>query len=172
MGKSGTLEVRYRVTNTTGIEKDVVFEDGLGAQKTSRESVVIPMVGSLTTILPSDFTKVSSAEANAAGDGRGGTKLSFTMTLIPPIGNDTASFGYTAQITDGAIPKATLSALPVDPLQSPSFKGGAASYEDGAETGKELTAGATEIDANVLKLRDGARDLVVGILKLQDGAAS
>jgi len=170
VGKSGTLDVRYRVTNTTGIEKDVVFEDGLGAQKTSRENVVIPMVGSLTTILPSDFTKVSSAEANAAGDGRGGTKLSFTMTLIPPIGKSTASFGYTAQITDGAIPKATLSALPVDPLQSPSFKGGAASYEGGAETGQELTAGATEIDANVLKLRDGARDLVAGILKLQDGA--
>ena len=170
VGKSGTLEVRYRVTNTTAIEEDVVFDDGTGAQQTSRERVVIPMVGSLTTTLPSSFTKVSSDEANAAGDGRGGTKLSFTMTLIQPIGKAFASFGYTAQIKDGVVPKASMTALPVDPLQSPSFKRGADSYKGGAESGQDLTAGATEIDANVLKLRDGASDLVAGILKLQDGA--
>ncbi|TXL62886.1 methyl-accepting chemotaxis protein [Aeromicrobium terrae] len=171
VGKSGTLDVRYRVTNVTGVQKDVPFDDGLGHEKTAQEDVVVPMVGSLTTVLPSTFTKVRSAEANAAGDGRGGTKLSFTMTLIPPIGSDTAEFGYTAHVKDGVVPKASLSALPVDPLQSPSFKGGAASYKSGAETGQDLTAGATEIDANVLKIRDGAADLVAGLIQLRDGAS-
>ena len=33
------------------------------------EDVVIPMVGSLSTVLPSTFTDVRSAEANMAGDG-------------------------------------------------------------------------------------------------------
>lgn len=171
VGKDGDLEVRYRVTNNTGVSQDVPFKDGMGADTTSPESVVIPMVGSVTTTLPSNFTKVQSAEANAAGDGRGGTSLTFTMTLIPPIGKNFADFGYTAHVTDGVIPKASISALPVNPLQSPSFKGGAESYKGGATTGAELTAGATEIDANVLKLRDGASDLVAGILKLQDGAS-
>jgi len=170
VGKSGDLEVLYRVTNNTGVDEDVPFEDGKGDDKTSPESVVIPMVGSLTTTLPSNFTKVQSAEANAAGDGRGGTTLSFTMTLIPPIGKNYADFGYTAHVKEGIIPKANISALPVNPLESPSFKGGAASYKGGAQTGTDLTAGATEIDANVLKLRDGASDLVAGILKLQEGA--
>lgn len=170
VGKSGNLEVRYLVTNTTGVSQDVVFQDGAGKEKSSPEEVVIPMVGSLTTTLPSSFEKVSSAEANAAGDGRGGTSLSFTMTLIPPIGKATAEFGYSAKVSDAVIPKANISALPVDPLQSPSFKGGAASYKGGATTGQDLTAGATEIDANVLKLRDGASDLVDGILQLADGA--
>ena len=41
-----------------------------------------------------------------AGDGKGGTKLSFTMTLFPPIGSDTATFGYTAEIADGVVPRA------------------------------------------------------------------
>ena len=170
VGKSGDLEVRYRVTNNTGVNENVPFKDGMGADMTSPESVVIPMVGSLTTTLPSTFTKVKSKEANAAGDGRGGTSLSFTMTLIPPIGKNYADFGYTAQITDGIIPQATISALPINPLESPSFSGAAASYQGGAETGADLTAGATEIDANVLKLRDGANKLVAGLLQLQAGA--
>lgn len=170
VGKSGELEVRYVVTNLTGVAQEVSFQDGAGLTKSSTEDVVIPMVGSLTTVLPSSFTKVASAEANAAGDGRGGTQLSFTMTLIPPIGNATAEFGYKAQVKDAVIPKASVSALPVNPLESPSFKGGAASYAGGAETGQDLTAGATEIDANVLKLRDGASDLVAGIIQLRDGA--
>jgi len=170
VGKSGTLTVRYTVTNVTGQPQDVTFKDGDGKDETSQENVVIPMVGSLTTVLPSSFTEVKSAEANAAGDGRGGTQLSFTMTLIPPIGSDTATFGYTAKVKDARIPKATMSALPVNPLESPSFKGGAVSYQGGAETGQTLTAGATEIDSNVLKLRDGAADLVAGLVQLRDGA--
>ena len=170
VGKTGDLKVRYHVTNTTGTSEDVEYKDGGGATQTSTQEVVVPMVGSLTTVLPSTFTKVRSAEANAAGDGRGGTQLSFTMTLIPPIGKATADFGYQARIRDGVIPKATVSVLPVNPLESPSFKGGAASYKGGAETGQDLTAGATEIDANVLKLRDGANDLVSGILQLSAGA--
>lgn len=170
VGKSGKLEVRYRVTNNTGVVQDVPFKDGNGNDKTAPELVVIPMVGSLTTVLPSTFTKVQSAEANAAGDGRGGTQLSFTMTLFPPIGKNYADFGYTAQIKDGVIPPASMSALPLNPLESPSFSGGAASYKSGAETGADLTAGATEIDANLLKLRDGGNDLLAGLLKLQAGA--
>ena len=170
VGKAGDLEVRYEVKNITGKQQDVTYKDGNGDEQTAVNAVVIPMVGSLTTVLPSNFTRVQSAEANAAGDGRGGTQLSFTMTLFPPIGSDRATFGYKARITDGEIPKASISMLPVNPLESPSFKGGAASYAGGAESGVDLTAGATTIDTNLLKIRDGANDLVDGILQLKDGA--
>ena len=158
VGSDGTLGVHYVVQNVTGKPQDVSFDDGTGTKVTSSQDVVIPMVGSLTTTLPSGFTDVKSAEANMAGDGHGGTKLSFTMTLFGPIGSPTADFGYTAGITDGVVPTASISALPVSPLDSPSFKGGAASYKGGADTGATLTAGATQIDANLLKLRDGAGD--------------
>jgi putative membrane protein len=121
-------------------------------------------------VLPSTFTDVSSAQANMAGDGHGGTKMSFTMTLFGPIGASTAEFGYTATIRDGQVPPASISALPVSPLESPSFKGGAESYKGGASTGVDLTAGATEIDTNLLKLRDGAGDLLAGLIQLRDGA--
>src|SRR6476469_8012736 len=170
LGRSGHLEVRYTVKNVTGTPQVVTFDDGTGHSVSATQSVVIPMVGSLTTTLPDTFTNVSSKEANVAGDGRGGTKLTFTMTLFGPISTPTATFGYAADIVDGSLPKANVSALPVSPLDSPSFKGGAASYKSGATTGATLTAGATEIDANLLKLRDGASTMLAGLIQLRDGA--
>ena len=170
VGKSGLLEVHYTVTNVTGKAQDVTFDDGTGKMITENQQVVIPMVGSLTTVLPSNFTDVRSGEASMAGDGSGGTSMTFTMTLFNPIATPTAEFGYSAQIKDGLIPPANVSALPVNPLESPSFKGGAASYKGGADSGITLTAGAVEIDANVLKLRDGAQTLIAGLIQLRDGA--
>ena len=64
--------------------------DGKGGTITKTVEVPIPMVGSLTTVAPENFTNVTSEQANMAGDGKGGTKLSFTMTLFPPVGSDTA----------------------------------------------------------------------------------
>jgi putative membrane protein len=170
VGGSGVLKVQYTVRNVTGLPKEVSFDDGTGTTVTATEDVVIPMVGSLSTVLPSTFTDVRSDEANMAGDGRGGTKMSFTMTLFGPIGKPQATFGYQARITNGVVPQASISALPVSPLDSPSFKGGAESYKGGAQTGATLTAGATQIDANLLKLRDGAGELLAGLIKLRDGA--
>jgi putative membrane protein len=171
VGESGVLEVHYRVRNVTGEMREVSFDDGTGRTVTEQAEVVIPMVGSLTTTLPSSFTDVRSDEANMAGDGRGGTKLSFTMTLFPPIGSDTVEFGYRAEVTDGVVPAATVSALPVNPLESPSFAKGADSLAGGAETGAQLVFGAQTIDENLLKLRDGAGELLAGLIKLREGAA-
>jgi putative membrane protein len=170
VGKSGKLEVKYRVTNVTGTDQEVTYVDGSGKEQTSTEKVVVPMVGSMTTTLPSTFTNIETVGSNSAGDGRGGTQLSFTMTLFPPIGNAVAEVGYTADVEDAVIPKASLSALPVNAIENNSFKGGAASYKGGAESGQELTAGAVTIDENLLKIRDGANELVKGLLQLSAGA--
>ncbi len=170
VGKSGELEVRYTVRNQTGQAQKVTFPDGNGGTVTKTVDVPIPMVGTLTTTAPAGFTDVTSKAANLAGDGKGGTKLSFTMTLFPPIGSDTAVIGYKARITDGVVPRASIQALPVNPLESPTFEAAASGYQGGAKTGADLVAGASEIDANLLKLRDGAQDLLAGLIKLSDGA--
>src|SRR5699024_8692276 len=103
VGRSGKIRVRYTVMNVTGTSQEVQYTDGEGDDVTETQNVVTPMVGSLTTVLPSNFADVRSEEANAAGDGKGGTKLSFTMTLFPPIGSETAEFGYEATIKDGVV---------------------------------------------------------------------
>lgn len=170
VGRSGRLEVDFEVENVTGQEQEVSIPDGRGGTTTTTAEVPIPMVGSLTTTAPEGFTNVTSEEANMAGDGRGGTKLSFTMTLFPPIGSTTATFGYAADIEDGVVPRVDITALPVNPLQSPSFKSAASSYEGGASTGEELAAGATEIDGHLLEMRDGAAELLAGLIQLHEGS--
>ncbi|PVU82178.1 hypothetical protein DDP54_03210 [Cellulomonas sp. WB94] len=170
LGKSGTLEVRYTVTNKTTRQDTVSYDDGTGTQVSTTAETVVPMIGQLVTTLPSTFTAVTSGEASIAGDGRGGTLMTFQMTLFPPIGSATAEFGYTAQITHGFVPPAKMTALPVSPLTSTSFKGGSASYASGAQAGVDLTAGAITIDSSVLKLRDGAATLLDGLVQLRDGA--
>lgn len=170
VGKDGDLEVTYTVRNMTAAQQQVSVPDGHGGTVNKTVEVPVPLVGSLTTTAPSSFTDVASKQANLAGDGKGGTKLSFTMTLFPPIGSDTAKFGYTAKIRDGVVPSASVNALPVNPLDSPTFATAATSYKGGADTGSQLAAGATTIDGNLLKLRDGAGDLLAGLLQLRNGA--
>ncbi|PZF84321.1 hypothetical protein [Jiangella anatolica] len=170
VGESGELEVRYRVVNETGESREIEYDDGTGNLVTAEEEVYVPMVGTMTTTLPSSFTDVRSDEANMGGDGRGGTRLTYALTLFPPIGSAEQEFGYTAVIEDGVIPRATLSALPVSPLDSPTYASGVAGYQGGIESGTALTEGAMTIDENLLRLRDGAADLLGGLIQLRNGA--
>lgn len=170
VGADGALEVTYTVRNVTATEQQIAYTDGKGGTITETAEVPVPMVGSLTTVAPAGFADVASDQANMAGDGKGGTRLSFTMTLFPPLGSDEVSFGYTANVTDGVVPGASISALPVNPLQSPTFKSAGDSYKSGSDTGVRLAEGATEIDTNLLRLRDGAAELLGGLIQLSDGA--
>jgi putative membrane protein len=170
VGKSGTLEVNYKVENITSEPTTVTVTDGFGNQVERQVDVPMPLVGSLVTLLPKEFYSVRSDQATASADGRGATRLTFTMTLLPPVGSATAEFGYTAEVQDAIIPKATVSIAVVQPLKNPSLSTAAASYQGGAETGATLTAGAEQIDTNLLRLRDGASDLLSGLIQLRDGA--
>ena len=171
VGATGDLEVEYTVENVTGRIQTVSFDDGTGETATEDVEVSVPMVGSLTTVLPESFRDVASDQANMAGDGRGSTKMSFTMTLVPPVGADTVTFGYSAAITDAVLPRATVTALPVNPMKNPNLKTAGESYAAGAATGSELTDGASTIDSNLLLLRDGSGDLLSGLIQLRDGSA-
>ncbi|MFD1945782.1 hypothetical protein [Nocardioides aestuarii] len=169
VGKSGELEVVYTVRNVTAQPQEVSFPDGKGGTMTETVDVPIPIVGSMALTVPPSFTDVTSEQANIAGDGKGGTKLSFTMTLFPPLGSDEMEFSYKAQVSDAVVPATSVTALPVNPLEVPTFKTAGDSYQSGSDTGIRLTEGATLIDENLLKLRDGAAQLLDGLIQLSDG---
>ena len=170
VGKSGHLEVTYTVANTSGVPTQLTFDDGKGGTVTKTVDVPIPLVGSLSTVAPPSFRNVTSKQASMGGDGHGGTQMQFTLTLLPPVGPATSTFGYSADIKDGVVPRAELDMLPVDPLASPTFSSAASSYKGGADTGVQLTGGALQMDAGLGQLRSGASDLVAGLIKLHDGA--
>ncbi len=170
VGESGELEVVYTVQNVTNQPQTITYTDGKGGTVEETADVMVPMVGSLDTTLPSNFREVEGNGANLAGDGEGGTRLSWTMTLLAPLGADTVQLGYTAQVKDAVAPGASITALPVNPLDNPTLSSAASSYKGGADTGEELADGASQIDSNLLKLRDGAADLLAGLIKLRNGA--
>ncbi len=170
VGKSGKLEVSFAIENRTGTPQEVSFGDGNGGTITKTVDVPVPMVGSLTTSTPKTFTNVDPGGANTAGDGTGGQTLSYNLVLFPPLGSTTTTVGYSADITDGVVPRVEVAMLPVDPLASPTFKVATEGYQGGATTGAQLVEGATTIDGNLLKLRDGAADLLAGLIQLRDGA--
>src|SRR3569623_275352 len=108
--------------------------------------VPVPRVGTVTFTLPKNFTDVRSQAASMGGDGHGGTQMQYLLTLFPPIGSTTMSFGYQAHLTDGLVPPVSFTAVPVDPLTNPTFSTAASSYQSGADTGEKLAEGATKIN--------------------------
>src|SRR5262249_41656992 len=108
--------------------------------------------------------------ASMGGDGHGGTQMEYVLTLFPPIGSDTQTFGFTAHLTNGVVPPVSFTAVPVDPLTNPTFTTAGQSYKSGAKSGQQLASGATTINPNLLKLRDGAGQLLDGLIKLSNGA--
>ena len=84
VGESGELTVTYTVKNVTQQMQTISVPDGKGGTMSREVEVMMPMVGSLVTTLPSTFRDIAS-DANMAGDGQGGTLLNYTMTL-PTIG--------------------------------------------------------------------------------------
>src|SRR5436305_1002532 len=170
VGKTGTVVASYTVANTTAAPTAISYKDGHGKTVTETINLVSPLVGQLQTDLPDTFTDVRTPRADLAGDGHGGTIAAFTLVLFGPIGAPAQSFGWTAHVTDAAVPPATLQVLPVVPSRHPELKTGEDGYQQGAETGAELTDGAGQIDANLVKLRDGAGQLLDGLSRAADGA--
>ncbi|MDO7869406.1 hypothetical protein [Nocardioides jiangxiensis] len=170
VGASGHLEVEYTVENTTARTQSVRIPDGKGGTTRRDVPVAVPFAGSLDTTLPEQFSDVTSERANLAGDGHGGTRVAFNLVLFPPIGAATTKLTWAADVKDGVVPEAELIALPVNPMESPTFATAADGYANGTKSGNELASGAREMDANLLKLRDGAQDLLGGLVQLRDGA--
>jgi putative membrane protein len=170
VGADGELEVTYTVKNATAKQETISYPDGKGGTKTETVEVPVPIVGQMEAALPPSFTEVSSPQANLAGDGQGGTRAAFTMTLFPPLGADTMTFSYKARVSDAVVPPTSVTALPINPLENPTFKTAGESYKSGADTGLQLANGATLINDNLLRLRDGAGKLVQGLIQLHDGS--
>ncbi len=172
-GKSGDLKVTYRVKNTTAAPTQISYPDGSGKTVTESIDLVTPLVGQLALDLPKGFTDVSSTgnRADQAGDGHGGRLVSWTMVLFAPIGRVEQNFGFTARTSGSAFPAANVQLVPISPQNHQELKFGQDGFATGAKTGRDLTAGTTKIDDNLLKLRDGAAKLLDGLTKLQDGAS-
>lgn len=170
VGRSGELEVRYTVENTTAEPTEISFIDFEGKTVTKTVDVVTPYVGQLTTTLPASFRELRSNRADIAGDGRGGHQVAFTMVLFTPIGSNQHLLTYKAQVTDAELPPARIQLVPVQPERKPELAFGQRGFEEGAASAATLAGGAGQVDAGLLALQKGAGELLGGLNQLRDGA--
>ena len=105
------------------------------------------------------------------GDGRGNTKLKWTLIMFEPLGALTQELTYTAEVQDVVLPATVVQVVPVTIEQTP-LSSGEEAYSDAADSTYELTQGATTIDRNLLRLATGAGSLLEGLIKLSDGASA
>jgi putative membrane protein len=171
VGKTGDVSATYRISNVSGTPTTITWKDGKGASHSETIDLVTPMVGQVRTILPGSFTDLVTPSADVAADGRGGTVLTYSMVLFQPIGEQTQTFTWSGHVRHGQVPPVTIEIVPVAPSAKPELNTGVVGYRDGAAQATELTAGAGQIDANLLKLQGGAGQLLDGLTKLAAGAA-
>ena len=170
VGKSGDLTVTYRVENVTSEPTTVTVLDGKGNEV--EQTVDVPDASGR-------ITRDVAPEGLLLDQVRPGQHLGRWPGWHPDdLHHDPSAAGrlrrrrvrLPARVEDAIIPRATVSIAVVQPLKNPSLATAAASYQGGADTGATLTAGAEQIDSQLLKLRDGAGQLLRGLIRLSDGA--
>ena len=115
-----------------------------------------------------DFTDVSARRGQHGRRRQGGTKILVHHDPVRAHRSHQATFGYEAPITDGVVPHASISALPVSPLESPTFKRGAGELQ-GRCRGRvpRLDRGQPPRSTPTCSTpRDGSADLLAGLIQL------
>ena len=85
VGKSGESGSELPRRKRHGKPTQVTYKNGTGGKASSREIVYIPLAATMDIILPNSMTAVEAPAGAVAGDGRGGTNLKYSITLIPPL---------------------------------------------------------------------------------------
>lgn len=170
VGRSGLLEATYTVVNQTSKPTSITYKNGKGEDVTETVDVVTPYVGSLAIDLPQSFRNVVAVGSDGGGDGRGGTRLSWSLILFSPLGDVAKQLRWKADVTNAQLPPASLQVVPVSPDGNPVLPAGKQTLQDGADAASALTAGAYKIDGSVLQLRAGAFKILDGLTQLSAGA--
>jgi putative membrane protein len=172
VGKSGRVEVTYTIENQTGEPEEITVLGADNRALTETQTVYDPLAGSLSLTLPPNYTDVvSDSGFLTAGDGRGGTLMTFSVTLIGGLTDPVAVGSYTAKVENAVIPPASLSIVPVLVEENPSSAAQLEALQGGADSGRSLASGAGQVDAGLLRLAKGSGDLVNGLILLRDGSA-
>lgn len=178
VNKTGVLKVTYTIINTAKQEKEVEVMQPDGTTKLEKQVVDAPIGGSAEVVLPPGFNEISAPGANIGGDGQGNNKLSYSVVMFRPLGNPVATISYESRVTDGTLPAAEFTMLPIIPMENSSVATARGAFEGGAETGatiagagKQIGDGAGELGTGIAKAADGAGQLATGLAPAADGAA-
>lgn len=171
VGRSGTIDIAFDVSNVTSQPIEVTYEDGAGNTRTAIEQVPIPMVAELQLQLDKGrFSVVEAPGADIITDPNGNLVLRWSMVMVPPIGELTQTFQLRVDTEDFELGAVRLTGVPVAPRDRPFLAFAEEELEHGYESAASLFAGSGELSSNLSSLHDGTLDLLDGMQQLFDGS--
>jgi putative membrane protein len=172
VGKSGEVTATFTARNTTAQPTEVRYFDGRQTAITETIDVSVPIVGSISLDLDGRFVDIEAPLASVAGNGRGDTRISWSMVLFSPVGSEEQTVSYTAHVTDAIVPEVVGQFLPVDSRSFGSLKSVQETFGGVADGLTSLTTGGLIVDGNVKLLAAGAAQLLDGLSQLEEGASA
>jgi hypothetical protein len=147
--KGGTLEIHYKLTNVTSESVPTCFEGFDGQQQHLTLTEQIPIVASLSLIVPSNATSFA-APGSSLSAGRKGVSVGWTASLFEPLGSTTETFSLTMAMKHPSVPKVSLYLFTVDPRVvqgSAPAKAAVAAGNAAAEQAKLVASVKNQLDA-------------------------
>lgn len=159
VGKSGVLTATYTLTNLSTTTVEVEVEDLSGEMVTVEVEADVPMVGIGKMLIPQEYHGLSLKGGTFGADGRGNNQVQFIALPFRPISKDgTATFGWSANVTDAVIPSMLLQ---VAPVYLPAHADG--DPETVEEAAQRAGLPAPNLDPAVAQIQAGVAQLTEGL---------
>lgn len=165
VGKSGVVTAEYTLTNTSTQEMEVEVTNLQGKEVTTTVDADVPMVGLGKQLVPQSWGGLSVKGGAIGADGRGNTQIQYIALPFRPISGDgTATFGWSARVTDAIVPSMLMQVAPIY-IPEPDDKN--------KEKQDEGTAGAgiagPNLDPALDQVKSGLSQVLAGVETLTSG---
>jgi hypothetical protein len=113
-GKSGTVEVTYKLTNTSSAPVSACFQGFDGQPQHITVPTPVPMFADLSLTVPQGVTSFSAPGATLT-TAKSGVSVGWTEAMFQPLGDVDQTFTLTMNSASASIPRATLLLLTLNP---------------------------------------------------------
>lgn len=165
VGKSGVVTAKYKLTNNTTSPTEVEVKDLSGNPVKVTVDADTPLVAIAQTLLPYRYVGLNVGTAVAGADGRGHNQVQWIALPFRPLSGDgTATFGWSAHVTDAVIPSMLIQ---VGVLHIPA-------HEDNPDTPQDESQGGgtglpINLDPALSEIQNGLANVVGGLDQLFAG---
>ncbi len=170
VGKDGLVTATYTVTNMTSQQMTVPITSVTGDETEKTVTADVPFVVQAETFLPQTFAGLNTGAGLAGADGRGNWQVVWIGLPFSPLSADgTATFGWSANVTDAVIPSMVIQALPV---YIPEGAAEEEAEEEADEDGRDAIVNAVpppDVSGDVASIKAGVTDVIGGLEKLTEG---
>jgi hypothetical protein len=113
-GKSGTVEVTYKLTNTSSAPVSACFQGFDGQPQHITVPTPVPMFADLSLTVPQGVTSFSAPGATLT-TAKSGVSVGWTQAMFQPLGDVDQTFTLTMNSASASVPRATLLLLALNP---------------------------------------------------------